>query len=208
MRLRKVKGATEKLDNSPYVINNPIDYKGKYKELFKNNNPIEIEIGMGKGDFIIEKALRNPNINFIGIEKQDSVLVKVLDKLENLENLKLIRIDATLINQVFDKEIDVIYLNFSDPWPKARHQNRRLTSKIFLEKYDSLFKENKKIEMKTDNKELFVYSLETFSNHGYTAYKISYNMYEKLEEDNIATEYEKKFVKLGKPIYQVKVSKK
>ena len=207
MRLRKVKGASEKLDNSPYVITNPLEYRGKYKKLFENENPICIEIGTGKGDFIIEKAVRYPNINFIGIEKQDSVLVKVLDKLKDkhLFNLNFIRMDALFIDQVFYKEIDTIYLNFSDPWPKTKHANRRLTSPIFLGKYDSIFKKDKKIEIKTDNKELFEYSLETLSN--YNISKVSYNMYEELDSDNIATEYERKFIAMGKPIYQVKVYK-
>ena len=208
MRLKKVKGASEKLDNSPYVINNPMDYKGKYNKLFENNNSIEIEIGTGKGDFIIEKAVKNPNINFIGIEKQDSVLVKILDKLESLPNLKLIRIDARLINEIFYKEIDKIYLNFSDPWPKSKHEKRRLTSNVFLEKYDNLFKKDKIIEMKTDNKDLFVYSLETLVNNGYNIIEKSYNIYENIEEGNIATEYEKRFVAMGKPIYKVKVFKR
>ncbi len=141
MRLRNVKGAKEIIDNSPYIIKNPNDYKGNYQKIFENNNPIHIEIGMGKGDFIIENAKKYPNINFIGIEKFDSVIVRAVQKLENEEipNLKLIKIDANEIDDVFDKEISVIYLNFSDPWPKARHAKRRLSSEIFLNKYDSVF---------------------------------------------------------------------
>ena len=133
MRLRNVKGAKEIIDNSPYIIKNPIDYKGDYQKIFENNNPIHIEIGMGKGDFIIENAKKYPNINFIGIEKFDSVIVRAVQKLENEEipNLKLIKIDANEIDDVFDKEISVIYLNFSDPWPKARHAKRRLVVKYF-----------------------------------------------------------------------------
>ena len=147
MRLRNVKGAKEIIDNSSYIIKNPIDYKGDYQKIFENNNPIHIEIGMGKGDFIIENAKKYPNINFIGIEKFDSVIVRAVQKLENEEipNLKLIKIDANEIDDVFDKEISVIYLNFSDPWPKARHAKRRLSSEIFLNKYDSVFIDKKRI---------------------------------------------------------------
>ena len=128
MRLRHVKGSEEKLNNSNYIIKEPTKYKGKYSELFNNTNKIQIEIGCGKGNF------NNPDINYIAIEKQASVLVKVLDKIENLPNLKIIFCDAIKIDEVFDKEIDTLYLNFSDPWPKNRHANRRLTSPIFLNK--------------------------------------------------------------------------
>lgn len=210
MRLRKVKGASERLDDCPYVILNPEKDRGKFNKIFKNNHPIHIEIGTGKGNFVIEKAVRHPNINFIGIEKQDSVLVKALDKLEfkHLPNLKLIRMDAFNIDQVFDKEIDTIYLNFSDPWPKKKHANRRLTSPIFLRKYDAIFKKTNHIEMKTDNQKLFEYSIMTFTSDEYNIDKISLNMYEDLDLDNVQTEYERKFVSNGKPIYQIKVSKK
>ena len=134
MRLKNVRGAKEIINASEYVIDEPYIHIGKYQQLFNNNNPIEIEIGMGKGDFIIGKALKNPNINYIGIEKFDSVIVRAIQKLESLDlkNLKLIRMDALDIDKVFNKEIDTLYLNFSDPWPKNRHEMRRLTSKIFL----------------------------------------------------------------------------
>ena len=141
MRLRNVKNAEEIVNNSSYVIKNPEEYKGKYKELFSNDNEIHLEIGMGKGDFIIGMAEKYPHINFIGIEMYESVMVRAVQKLENLgiPNLKLIRIDAALVNSIFDHEISTIYLNFSDPWPKKRHARRRLTSSRFLEIYDSIF---------------------------------------------------------------------
>ena len=165
MRLRNIKNAQDIISKSKYVVLNPKEYRGKMQQLFKNNNKIEVEIGMGKGDFIINKARLNPNINFIGIEKYASVLVKAVKKLENVElnNLKIMNIDADTIDEVFASEIDQIYLNFSDPWPKKKHANRRLTSPLFLDKYDKIFKNDKVIEMKTDNRNLFEYSLVTLS---------------------------------------------
>ena len=209
MRLRNVKGAKEIIDNSPYIIKNPIDYKGDYQKIFENNNPIHIEIGMGKGDFIIENAKKYPNINFIGIEKFDSVIVRAVQKLENEEipNLKLIKIDANEIDDVFDKEISVIYLNFSDPWPKARHAKRRLSSEIFLNKYDSVFIDKKRIVMKTDNRKLFEYSIKSFTDYGYKIEDISLNLYEDDIKNNVPTEYETRFHNRGCLIYKVDVSK-
>lgn len=208
MRLKNIKGAKEKITLSPYIIQTPENYKGKYKNLFNNNNQIHLEIGMGKGDFIIEMAKKYPNINFIGIEKFDSVILRATQKLENinLPNLKLIRFDATEIENIFDKEIDTIYLNFSDPWPKNRHEDRRLTSKKFLERYDSIFKEKNHIIQKTDNRHLFEFSLKSFTNYNYKIKTISLNLH-KDEIDNVETEYEKKFVSLGYPIYMVEVEK-
>ncbi len=208
MRLKNIKGAKEKITLSPYIIQTPENYKGKYKTLFNNNNQIHLEIGMGKGDFIIEMAKKYPNINFIGIEKFDSVILRATQKLENinLPNLKLIRFDATEIENIFDKEIDTIYLNFSDPWPKNRHEDRRLTSKKFLERYDSIFKEKNHIIQKTDNRHLFEFSLKSFTNYNYKIKTISLNLH-KDEIDNVETEYEKKFVSLGYPIYMVEVEK-
>ena len=208
MRLKNVKGAKEIIDSSPYVIQNPkTDSK-----IFPNQNPIQIEIGMGKGDFIIEHAKKNPNINYIGIEKFDSVLVRAVQKLHEVElpNLKLIRMDAEEIADCFNREIDTLYLNFSDPWPKKRHSKRRLTSPYFLKKYDSIFKDKKQIIMKTDNRELFEFSLISFNEENYQIKEISFNLYQNEEylKNNIQTEYEKKFVSRGFPIYYVKVVKK
>lgn len=207
MRLRKVKGAKEEIEASKYIINNYEEYIGRYNELFNNNNPIRIEIGMGKGKFIMNQALTNPDINFIGIEKFDSVLVRAVEKIEELEipNLKLIRMDALDIDKVFKNEIDTLYLNFSDPWPKNRHALRRLTSSVFLDKYDSIFKGTKRIVQKTDNRKLFEYSLISFVEHGYKIEKISLDLYSDDIKDNIPTEYEEKFALKGQNIYMVEV---
>lgn len=207
MRLRNVKGAKEKIEASSIVIQNPKDYKGKFKDVFLNNNPIYIEIGTGKGNFIINMAKNNPNINFIGIEKFDSVLVRALDKIdEYIPNLRLIRMDATEIADVFDHEIDCIYLNFSDPWPKNKHENRRLTSKVFLDKYELLFKENNHIIMKTDNRHLFEYSVESLVNNNYKIINVCLDLHKEDIKDNVETEYESKFKLLG-PIYKIEVEK-
>lgn len=207
MRLKHVKGATEKLEKSNYVIKNPEKYKGNYQKLFKNKNDIHIEIGVGKGNFIIGMAKANPDINFIGIEMYDSVLVRAVEKLENenIPNLKLIRFDATDIENIFVKEISTIYLNFSDPWPKNRHEHRRLTSERFLKRYDQIQKE-KIIIQKTDNQKLFEQSLITFTNYGYKIEDISLDLH-KTDIPNIQTEYEEKFSSQGCPIYMVKVVK-
>ena len=210
MRLRNVKNASNIVSNSEYVINNPFEYKGKYNKLFNNSNPIYLEIGMGKGDFLIDKAKKNPNINFIGVEKYQSIMVRTIEKLEKekLDNIKLICIDAKELVDVFDKEIDLIYLNFSDPWPKKRHAKRRLTSNIFLDIYDKLFKDKCVIEQKTDNVLLFEYSLIQYSQYGYKIEDISLDLHNRLDIDNSFTEYEKKFSSQGIKINYVKVVKK
>ena len=199
MRLKHVKGAEEIIKKGIYYMDNPKELKGNWNKVFNNDNPIYIEIGMGKGDFIIENALKYDNINFIGIEKFDSVIVRAIQKSNELElnNLKLIRMDAMGIDEVFDKEIDRIYLNFSDPWPKERHAKRRLTSPIFLAKYDKIFKSNMNIIMKTDNNNLFEYSVESLTEYGYKMLDITRDLYSEDPKDNIATEYEKKFVAKG-----------
>ena len=201
MRLRNVKNADIIINNSKYVINDPEKYKGKYNELFKNDNPINLEIGMGKGDFIINMAKKFPNINFIGIEKYESVMVRAVEKLENIElsNLKFIRFDAINIDNIFDKEINLIYLNFSDPWPKKRHAKRRLTSINFLKLYDNIFKNNSHIILKTDNILLFASSIESLSDYGYKFKKVSLDLSNE-DIDNVVTEYENKFMKLGMKI--------
>lgn len=204
MRLRNVKNKEEILNNSKYLIKNPEENIGKWNELFSNNNPIYIEIGMGKGKFIIENAIKYPNINFIGIEKFDSVLAKSLPKIpEGLSNLLIIRLDALNIEKVFSKEISRIYLNFSDPWPKTRHSLRRLSSRVFLEKYDKIFENTCEIYMRTDNQPLYIYSLESFSQYGYGLSEISFNLHSTALEELITTEYEDKFSSKGMPIYSV-----
>ena len=205
MRLKHIKNADVIIASSPYLVQNPNDYKGKWKELFGNDNPIEIEIGTGRGKFITSLAIDNPNINYIGIEKYDSPLVTAVKRLENvnISNLKLICMDAKNINDVFDKEIDKIYLNFSDPWPKKRHTKRRLTSSEFLKLYDNLFKNDKKIQMKTDNDDLYEYSLVSFEENGYEIIKTDTSF-----KDIYTTEYEDKFTALGKNINYIYVVKK
>ena len=198
MRLRNVKGAKEKILSSRYNIDNPFDNINNWNKVFNNSNPIYIEIGMGKGKFIIENAINNPNINYIGIEKFDSVIVRAIEKVEELDipNLKFIRMDATRIDEVFNKEIDKIYLNFSDPWPKDRHTKRRLTSPIFLEKYDKVFRDDNIIEMKTDNIDLFNYSVDSLKEYGYNIEYLTNDLH-KENVDNIMTEYEERFSKLN-----------
>ncbi|MBE6157802.1 MAG: tRNA (guanosine(46)-N7)-methyltransferase TrmB [Firmicutes bacterium] len=205
MRLRNVKNKEEILNNSKFLVKDYFENCGKWSSVFGNDNPIYIEIGMGKGKFIRENAKTYPNINFIGIEKYDSVVAKCLPKIdEDLENLLIIRMDALDIDKVFNKEISRIYLNFSDPWPKARHHLRRLSSRVFLEKYNSIFKNNMEIYMRTDNTDLFTYSLESFSQNGYSLYDISLDLHSSVEDENfITTEYEDRFSSKGMPIYSV-----
>ena len=208
MRLRNVKNKEEILSASSYLVDNPYENIGKWSKVFGNNKPIHIEIGMGKGQFIIENAIKYPEINFIGIEKFDSVLARSLPKIpEGLDNLLIIRMDALNIEKVFSKEISRIYLNFSDPWPKKRHHLRRLSSKVFLEKYDLIFKGDKEIYQRTDNQGLYIYSLMSYSEHGYILSDISFDLH-KDKDDLITTEYEDKFSLKGMPIYSVVATKK
>ena len=208
MRLRNIPNAKDKLDKSNYIIQNYLEMKGNFKKVFFNDNPIYLEIGTGKGNFIIENAKRYPNINFIGIEKYDSVLVRAIEKIDELElnNLRFIRMDAKEIENVFDKEISKLYLNFSDPWPKDRHEKRRLTSDVFLEHYDNIFADKKIIEFKTDNRKLFEYSVKSFTDYNYKIQSLSLDLHSDVT-DNIMTEYEAKFSNKGQVIYYVKVSK-
>ena len=209
MRLRNVKNAREIVDNSSFVVHSPKEYKGKYNELFGNNNPIELEIGMGKGNFIIDKALKNPDINFIGVERYESDVCRALEKLENtgLTNVKIICMDALELGEVFDKEISTIYLNFSDPWPKKRHAKRRLTSHLFLPVYDLIFKDERVIVQKTDNVGLFESSIVSLSTYGYVIEEISLDLASTGMENSL-TEYEAKFMSQGIKINYIKAIKK
>ena len=208
MRLRNVKNKEEILSNSNTLATDPFSYKGRWHSFFQNNHPIFIEIGMGKGKFITENAKMYPDINFIGIEKYDSVIVRAVEKIEEvLPNLVFIRMDASSIQDVFDHEIAKIYLNFSDPWPKKRHALRRLSSPLFLEKYETLFQDQKEIEMRTDNKDLYEYSLVSFKEAGYTLKEISLNLHQE-KPPLVTTEYEDKFSEQGNPIYYVLCQKK
>lgn len=204
MRLRNVKGSREVIAANQFVIHNEENVKGKWNELFENTNPIHIEIGMGKGQFIMELAKTNPDINYIGIEKFSSVLVRAIEKQEEdqLPNLRFIRMDAENIENVFDKaEVDYIYLNFSDPWPKDRHAKRRLTSSQFLKRYENILSKNGGLTFKTDNRELFDFSLEQIKCSGWKLVNVTYDLHHsQFCEGNIMTEYEKRFSDMGNPI--------
>lgn len=204
MRLKHIKGSEEVVKNSSVVIKNPENYKGKWKSVFANNHKIELEIGMGKGSFLIELARRNPCVNYIGVEKYPSVLLSALEVIESegLTNIKIICMDAYKIDEVFYKEISKLYLNFSDPWPKKRHEKRRLTSSVFLSIYKPIFKHFKLIEQKTDNDEFFNYSLESYKTNKYHVIKKSTNYFA-----DVRTEYENKFIAKDKNINYVKVIK-
>lgn len=205
MRLRHIPGAEQMIEESPFVIQNPKEKKGKWKEVFGNDHPIHIEIGMGKGQFIIEMAKRNPEINYIGIERYSTVLVKALRKREQEEvpNLYFMCIDARLLAEVFASgEAAKIYLNFSDPWPKDRHAGRRLTSPQFMAVYHQFLAKSGSVEFKTDNRELFDYSLEAIPEAGWTISAFTFDLHHHAEmnEGNVMTEYETKFSAEGKPI--------
>lgn len=207
MRLRNVKGSREAIAESEYTVNDFKNHKGKWKEVFGNNRPIRIEIGMGKGKFITELALNNPDINYVGIEKYSSVLIRAIEKRKELEinNLIFIRMDAVEICEAFDEgEVDRIYLNFSDPWPKERHAKRRLTSRQFFERYDMILKEDGIVEFKTDNRELFEFSLEEIQETKFQVDDYTFDLHNNPDSEiyvgNVMTEYEEKFVGLGNPI--------
>jgi tRNA (guanine-N7-)-methyltransferase len=208
MRLRNVKNKEEILSSSSFLVKDPKNYCGNWSNYFNNSNPIYIEIGMGKGQFIRENARRYPDINFIGIEKYDSVVAKCLPKIdENLKNLAIVRMDALEIDQVFSHEVDRIYLNFSDPWPKKRHHLRRLSSRIFLEKYENIFRKDSDICMRTDNSDLFCYSLMSFSEARYVLKNLTLDLHQQTPDNLITTEYEDRFSSKGMPIYSVEAVK-
>ena len=206
MRLRNVKGSRETIAASSFSIDNPQDYKGKWHDLFGNNNPIHIEVGMGKGRFITDLASSNPDINYIGIEKYSSVLVRAIEKRETLEinNLYFIRMDAEELCNIFEEnEISKIYLNFSDPWPKDRHAKRRLTSKEFFARYDKVLVKDGVVEFKTDNNMLFDFSLEQIPMANWEIVDFTRDLHHSpMNEGNIMTEYEEKFSQFG-PIYRL-----
>lgn len=215
MRLRKIKNATEKIKQfTNIVIFEPANYKGKWCELFKNDNPIYIEIGMGKGKFILENAKINPDINYIGIEIAESVILKAAQKINefNLSNLYIINVDASNLDSYFEKnEISKIFLNFSDPWPKSRHEKRRLTSNIYLALYRDILIKDGIIELKSDNRKLFEYSIMKFNEKGYIFLDFSLDLHNQLnnyDHQIITTEYEEKFKSLGQVIYYIKVEVK
>lgn len=207
MRLKNITGSREVVAGSPYVVQEAIQQTcpGTWKEIFGNDKPIFIEIGMGKGKFIHTMAKEHPDINFVGIEKYSSVLLRAIQKMEQeeLPNLKFLRMDAENIDKVFGKgEVDRIYLNFSDPWPKDRHAKRRLPSREFLGRYDLILKQGGRLEFKTDNRKLFDFAVEELEPAGWKAEVITYDLHRdgKLMEGNVMTEYEEKFSAMGNPI--------
>lgn len=212
MRLRNIKGSKEFIEASPYVIQEPEKLKGKWSSLFHNNHPIHIEIGMGKGQFIHELAAANPDINYIGIEMYSSVLYRALEKRAEteLENLFFLRFDAKYLADIFDYgEVSRIYLNFSDPWPKDRHAKRRLTSSGFLAIYNEILTSDGFIQFKTDNRDLFDFSVETVEESAlWNINEITYDLHHsEFLEGNIMTEYESRFVAEGKPICRFVISR-
>ncbi|AAK34471.1 TPA: tRNA (guanosine(46)-N7)-methyltransferase TrmB [Streptococcus pyogenes] len=210
MRVRKRKGAEEHLANNPhYVILNPEDAKGRWHDVFGNDRPIHIEVGSGKGGFITGMALKNPDINYIGIDIQLSVLSYALDKVlaSEVPNVKLLRVDGSSLTNYFeDGEVDMMYLNFSDPWPKTKHEKRRLTYKDFLDTYKRILPEHGEIHFKTDNRGLFEYSLASFSQYGMTLRQIWLDLHASNYEGNVMTEYEEKFSNKGQVIYRVEAN--
>lgn len=208
MRLRNIPGADEAIADSPHCIQEPMAEKGRWHLIFGNENPIHIEIGMGKGQFIMKLAKEHPDINYIGIERYSSVLLRALQKMEiePLPNIRFLCMDASIITEVFDEEeVAKIYLNFSDPWPKERHAKRRLTSRQFFERYDKILAGNGVVEFKTDNDDLFAFSMEEVAEAGWTLDAHTFDLHHDpvLNEGNVMTEYEEKFSSLGHPIHKL-----
>lgn len=208
MRLRNITGSQEIIDNSNLVIHNIEEKKDNWNKVFGNDNPIHIEIGMGKGRFITQLAKNNPAINYLGIEKYSSVLIRALQKREEEEipNLYFINMNAEHIANVFGKgEIDRIYLNFSDPWPKDRHVKRRLTYRDYFKRYDQILQKDGVVEFKTDNRGLFEFSLEEVKEAGWIVLAHTFDLHhdEKMVQGNIMTEYEEKFSSMGNPIHKL-----
>lgn len=205
MRLRNIPGSRQVIAENPWCIQEPEKQKGRWHTIFENKNPIHIEVGMGKGQFLMTLAGKNPNINYVGIEKYSSVLLRALQKMEEnpLGNLKFIRMDAETITDVFAKdEVARIYLNFSDPWPKDRHAKRRLTSKEFFARYDKILTGDGQVEFKTDNTMLFDFSLEQVELAGWRLNGCTRDLHrnEEMNQGNIMTEYEERFSGQGNPI--------
>lgn len=213
MRLRNISGSREVIADSPFVIHEPENYKGKWQQVFGNNGPVYVEIGMGKGKFLHTLAADHPECNYVGIEKYSSVLLRAIQKMEEdeLPNLRFIRMDAEEITDVFEEgEVTGIYLNFSDPWPKDRHAKRRLPSGTFLERYDRILKKGGKIEFKTDNRPLFDFAVGELENSAWKADVITYDLHadKELCDGNVMTEYEEKFSAQGNPICKYILSRK
>lgn len=207
MRLKNVPGAREAVESSPWVLQDAKSQKGRWADVFGNDHPIDLEVGMGKGKFLTELALRHPERNYVGIERYSSVLFRALQKREALEqelpNVRYLCIDAADLPEIFAPgEASAIYLNFSDPWPKDRHAKRRLTSRQFLTRYAQILPADGRVEFKTDNQDLFTFSLEEQKAAGWTLEVCTWDLHhdEKLMRENVMTEYEEKFSSKGNPI--------
>lgn len=206
MRMRYKPWAEDYLKKEPNIVDNDGSHAGRISEWFDNDQPIYIEVGSGRGQFITTLAAKHPEINFISMEREKSVMIKVLDKVieQGLTNIKLICNDAIELNDYFkDGEVSRLYLNFSDPWPKKRHTKRRLTYQTYLALYKQVLKDDGEIHFKTDNRGLFAYSLESMSQFGMYFTKINLNLHEEDDEENIETEYERKFSDKGSRIYRM-----
>ena len=209
MRLRNITGSRDVIAESDFVIHDETKRKGQWKEIFGNDLPIRLEIGMGKGRFIMDMAEKYPDADYLGIEKYSSVLLRAIQKMEervekneNL-NVRFIRMDAEYICDVFEEgEVDRIYLNFSDPWPKDRHAKRRLESRQFLERYDRILKKDGRIEFKTDNRALFDFAVEEVEASAFKITALTHDLHsdDDLMLGNVMTEYEEKFSSMGNPI--------
>ncbi len=207
MRLRNMKNKSEILNHCSFLVLNGKNYKGHWCDYFNNSNEIRIEIGMGKGKFLLEEAINHPEINFIGIDRFDNVLARAILKIDKpLANLCILRCNAIELNEYFDHEVGLIYLNFSDPWPRDRHSKRRLSSPSFLKVYESIFIDKYQIKMKTDNRKLFEYSILSFTNDNYKIEELSLDLH-KDDYHMPITEYEENFMRKDYPIYYVFVSK-
>lgn len=205
MRLRNIKGSRENIQASKYVVQEYREQKGKWRELFGNDHPIHIEIGMGKGRFLMDMATLHPEINYVGIEKYSSVLLRGIQKQEELQlpNVMFIRMEAEYITEVFAKDgVDRIYLNFSDPWPKDRHAKRRLESREFLKRYNEILVPEGVVEFKTDNMDLFDFALEEVEPAGWKLGQWTKDLHnnEEMNAGNVMTEYEERFSSMGNPI--------
>jgi tRNA (guanine-N7-)-methyltransferase len=210
MRLRNIKGAKDAIMESPFVVQQPQANKGVWGAAFARKQPLHIEVGMGKGRFLMDMAKLHPEINYIGIEMYDSVLLRALQKMEERaiagdkpENLMFMRVDARLLPEIFDPgEVEKIYLNFSDPWPKARHAKRRLPSREFLARYEKILAKGGSVEFKTDNRPLFEFALEEAAEAGWQVEASTFDLHhdEEMRKNNVMTEYEEKFSSMGNPI--------
>lgn len=209
MRYNVVKNATDIMENSSYFVKHPEYHKGKWNEVFKNNNPIMLELGMGRGSFIIEMAKAHPNVNYIGLELDKSQTATAISNIKNLKlnNLKMICADAKDIVNFFGKEITTIYLTFSEPWPKKQDERKRFTHESYLRIYDRIFKRNKHIILKTDNKILFASAMESLSQYWYSFDKVSLDLHnDERKIENIMTDFEKQYFKEKRQIYYVDAS--